>query len=101
MDYTWTFNIMFFTILMIARMFCIIFIMIARMTLLIVDLFFGSSSIMFIAMYGTVGIYPVVGGFRRCSYFVDLFCHFYAFKMFTCLLVGLPLKVPSLWVGFI
>ena len=43
-----------------------------------------------------VGICPMIGYFRRCFYFVDLFQHLHAFKRVACIHVGTPLKAPSM-----
>ena len=59
------------------------------------------SSLRFLAMTGTVGIYPSCVYFRRCSSFVDLFCYLHAFKNITCFLVIILPKVSSLKAGLI
>ena len=82
-------------------MVCIIYLALASAALHMVDWKGVFSSLTFSSIAGTVGILPVVSVFRMCSSFVDLLCHFHSFKQFACLLVGLPLKVPYLYVGLI
>ena len=60
----------------------------------------GYSSLLFPTMNGTICFCPC-GGFRRCFSFVDLIRNLNAFTYLACLLVGPPLKVPTLLAGLI
>ena len=71
------------------------FLVLASMALLGVGWQGGLSSLTFPAMTVTVDIFPN-DGFRRFYSFVVLLRNLHALKYLTCLLVGFPLKVPSL-----
>ena len=79
----------------ISRMACMNFLVISSAALLGVVWKCDFSSLKFTVMIGTVGFFPG-GGFRRCSYFIYFLQNLYAFKYFTCLLVGPTLKLPAL-----
>ena len=91
--------IVFFTGRPIAHMSWIIFAALVGAAVLGVYWNGGFSSPKFPTMTGTVGIFPMVDGFRRCSSFLDLICNFHALKHVACLLVGISFKLTYDQVG--
>ena len=80
---------------LIAWMAYLFFLAFSRAALLGVGRRGGFYSIFYPSMTGTVGIFPC-RGFRRFSYFVDLFGDLHPLKSFVGILVGLTFEVPSL-----
>ena len=87
----------FVTSRLIARMACIIFLELASTALPGVGWIGIFSSLTFPATVGTFGICSS-GGFRRCYSFVYLLCNLHVFEHLICFLVGLPFKVPALYI---
>ena len=85
----------FYTVRSIDQMACMIFPEISGVDLLGVGWRGGFYSLKLPAMTDMVSFYPV-GIITNFTTFINLLRNFYAFKHFTCILVGPSLQIPAL-----